>query len=169
MNIQRPNWYTIDQLAELWNVQRDMINYYIETRQLRASARYIHDDDMEDKWTASIMDKEAYADDCTTLSHNGYQYAGQFIRLEVVERFEKTHQENPGPEDITSTKTDTERQAEIYAVLREEGLDNKQIAKKLKHAFPTISNHRLGKLITIDSMGPASPGALKKRGARLLK
>ncbi len=51
MKIQRPKWYTIDQLADLWDVHKDMITYFIQTEQLKASSRYIHEDDIEDKWT----------------------------------------------------------------------------------------------------------------------
>lgn len=115
------------------------------------------------------MEKEPYADDCTTLSHNGYKFTGTYIRLEEVERFEKSNKEPIEIKKTLSKKEEAEEQAALFTTLKEDCLDKKEIAKRIKLAFPQICNYRLGKLITEAPGVHVSKDAYRKRGQRLLK
>ena len=68
----------------------------------------------------------------------------------------------PAPAHV---ETDTQRCDRMKA----QGLDDKTIAKELKRAFPVLTPHKIGKMITSVTGVTVTPDAYRKRGIRLLK
>lgn len=93
MNLPKPEWYKVEDLAEYWGCSVSVVNRFLESGQLKLSGRFTHED-FVDEWVA--CPKEDYIDDYITLSGNGYKFQGEYVRRQEVERFEKIHSQAVG-------------------------------------------------------------------------
>lgn len=162
-------WYTVETLAEELGCSVSKVNHYIEAGKLKLSARFTHIDIVGDIWTG--CPSEDYADDWATLNGNGYEFKGEYVRLKDVELFEKTYCQVVGDNQgkIHPENQVHETDSEMVKRLKKEGLENKQIAHKLKDIFPNIRPSRIGRLITEDPKVYVTNEAYRGRGRRLLK
>ena len=100
MSLPRPEWYTVDELAEFWNCKRDLIYHYQETGKITFSERFSSTESKGDvfrplplgDWSEANKDdlsyQELHDDLCEVLTDGEKQY---YIMLEEAERFEKEH------------------------------------------------------------------------------
>jgi len=96
----RPNWFTVDQLAEEWRFSSWKIRHFIETGQLIQSEIFSSKESNSDVfhalspvgWSEANKDEMSYQelhdDLCEVLTDGEKQY---YIMLEEVERFEEEH------------------------------------------------------------------------------
>lgn len=174
MEFQPPEWFTIDGLAEWYkakgySVTKEFLNLYVQTRELKVLARFTHEE-FEDKWL--VGPAEDYKEDWAGLNMSGYDYAGDCVKRVEAERFSEalglaTGNTNQGESKPGKQAHETDK--EMVKRLKQEGFENKQIAHKLKDAFPKIYPSRIGKLITEEPGVFVTNGAYRKRGIRLLK
>lgn len=168
IKLPRQKWYTVEGLAEEWGCSVSRVVHLIETGKLSLRARFAHEK-LNDEWLEGPA--EDWKEDWATLNWNGYEHKGDFIRLEDVEHFEKTLCLDVGDkqEKIYPKSPAQETDEKMVMRLKEEGLDNEQIAQKLKDSFPRIVYSRIGRLITEEPGTSVTTDAYRKRGKRLLK
>ncbi|MCJ7601681.1 MAG: hypothetical protein MUO63_09300 [Desulfobulbaceae bacterium] len=114
MNLPRPKWYTVKELAEYWNVKETLVDRYIETGQLKQFARYhyavvkeeffsaitkghldVIEAQMKGKLVFCLGENEVTPNDGWRLWDEGHYIDEWYIKLEEVERFEKEHNQAP--------------------------------------------------------------------------
>ncbi len=87
MNLPRPEFYTVDGLAECWGVKSSLVEGYIASGQLLRTGRYEH------VGGCYMLEGDYHPDSRSEeqLRHDGYSLKCWLIKLEEVERFEQEH------------------------------------------------------------------------------
>lgn len=100
MSLPRPELYTVDGLAEYWNVSSQLIQGYIHAGQLARIGKYEHIGGgymLEGEHPDTPSQEE--------LQNQGYSFKGWFIRLEEVVRFEQKYGVPGGGERLRDSET----------------------------------------------------------------
>lgn len=168
MKLPRPKWYKVDDLAKYWGCPASIINQYFETGQLKLSARFLHEK-FGETWLTCPLNE--CLEDWKGVEGCGYILQGEYVKLEDVEQFEKTDQQavvsNQKEEQVEIHASETD--VEMVKRLKLEGIEHKEIARKLKNAFQKITPSRIGRLITEEPGVHVETETYRGRGRRLLE
>lgn len=94
MNLPRPKWYTVDELAGYWEVASELVKRYIETGQLVSSKMFLNWENNSYRWESNINGYGRYLYEIEEEPAYNEMEFGDYILLEEAERFEKEHGQN---------------------------------------------------------------------------
>lgn len=95
MDLPRPKWYTVDELAEYWGKDSKLVKRYIETGQLVSSIMFCNSEDGSTRWVTNVTGHGWSDHDYEQDAYYETGFPG-YVLLEDAERFEKEHGQASG-------------------------------------------------------------------------